>query len=66
MTAYWKAATLRFLSNRSGQDLVEYALVAGFVAVAAGAIFPASLMPNVSMIFSTLGNYFSQAALEGN
>ncbi len=66
MMAYWKAAALRFLDNRSGQDMVEYALVAGFVAVAAGAVFPATLMPDVSMIFSTLATYFSQAALQGN
>lgn len=66
MMTYWKAAALRFWGDRSGQDLVEYALIAGFVAVAAGAIFPASLMPDVSMIFSKLATYFSQAALEGN
>jgi len=29
-----------FWSDESGQDLVEYALMAGFVAVAAGAIMP--------------------------
>lgn len=45
-----------------GQDLVEYALMAAFVAVAAGAIFPSSLMPAVSGIFSTLGSYFTIAA----
>ncbi len=66
MMTYWKAAALRFLGNRSGQDLIEYALVAGFVAVAAAAIFPNTLMPNVSMIFSKLDVYFSQAAAEGN
>ncbi|HWR51530.1 MAG TPA: Flp family type IVb pilin [Bryobacteraceae bacterium] len=33
----------RFLKDERGQDLIEYALMAGFVAVAAGA-----LMPNVS------------------
>lgn len=27
--------------DRRGQDLIEYALMAGFVAVAAGAIMPA-------------------------
>ena len=29
-----------------GQDLIEYALMAGFVAVAGGAIFPTTLMLN--------------------
>jgi pilus assembly protein Flp/PilA len=66
MMPYWKAAVLRFLGGRAGQDLIEYALVAGFVAVAAAAIFPNTLMPNVSMIFSKLDIYFSQAATEGS
>jgi len=42
----------RLWTNTRAQDLLEYALIAGFVAVAAGAIFPTTLMPNVSMIFS--------------
>jgi Flp pilus assembly pilin Flp len=49
-----------------GQDLIEYALMAGFVAVAAGAIFPATLMPSVSTIFSKLGDYFALAANQGS
>jgi Flp pilus assembly pilin Flp len=52
---WFKTATL-------GQDLIEYALLAGFVAVAAGAIFPTSLMPTISGIFSQLGSYFAIAA----
>jgi Flp pilus assembly pilin Flp len=66
MMAYWKAAALRFLANRSGQDLIEYALVAGFVAVAAGAIFPTTLMPDVSIIFSKLDIYMSLSASQGS
>jgi Flp pilus assembly pilin Flp len=49
-----------------GQDLVEYALIAGFVAVAGGAIFPTTLMPGVSTIFSKLSDYFTQAASQGS
>jgi len=45
--------------------MIEYALMAGFVAVAAGAIFPATLMPGVSSIFSKLGSYFAIAAAGG-
>ncbi len=37
-----------------GQDLIEYALMAGFVAVAAGAIFPTTLAPGISTIFSKI------------
>jgi pilus assembly protein Flp/PilA len=34
---------LKIWKDQQGQDLIEYALMAGFVAVAAGAV-----MPNVS------------------
>ena len=40
---------LRVLKDTSGQDLIEYALMAGFVAVAAAAI-----MPNVAQSVSIL------------
>ena len=49
-----------------GQDLIEYALLGGFVAVAAGAIFPSSLMPAVSTVFSKLVDYFTIAANQGS
>jgi len=38
-----------FLTDETGQDLIEYALMAGFVAVTAGA-----LMPGVSSSISTI------------
>ncbi len=59
-------AVQRMWTNTRGQDLIEYALLAGFVAVAAGAIFPTTLMPNVSMIFSKLADLFTQAASQGS
>jgi len=59
-------AVFRMWTDARGQDLLEYALIAGFVAVAAGAIFPTTLMPNVSMIFSKLADLFSQAASQGS
>jgi Flp pilus assembly pilin Flp len=34
-----------------GQDLIEYALMAGFVAVAAGAIFGTNLVPKLKEVF---------------
>lgn len=40
---------LQVWKDTRGQDLIEYALMAGFVAVAAGAI-----MPNVSTSISTI------------
>lgn len=47
--------------DKRGQDLIEYALLAGFVAVAAGAIFPTTLTPNISQIFSKIGSILNQA-----
>ena len=41
-------------SDVRGQDLVEYALLTGFVAVACGAIFPTSVAPSISTIFSKI------------
>lgn len=55
----------RLGTEKLGQDLIEYALMAGFVAVAAGAIFPSTLMPAVSGIFSKIGSYFAIAAAGG-
>ena len=59
-------AAQRMWTDTRAQDLLEYALIAGFVAVAAGAIFPTTLMPNVSMIFSKLGSLFIQSASQGS
>lgn len=54
MTFFIYKAAIRVLNDLRGQDLVEYALMAGFVAVAGGAVFPASIMPGVSTIFSSI------------
>lgn len=45
----------------TGQDLVEYALLAGFVAVAAGALLP-SISASVSTIFSKMGSVLTLAS----
>jgi len=44
-----------------GQDLVEYALLAGFVAVAAGALLP-GISSSISTIFSRMGSVLTAAA----
>jgi pilus assembly protein Flp/PilA len=44
----------------SGQDLIEYALMAGFVAVAAGAIMP-GVSTNISQIFSKVSSVMAAA-----
>jgi len=55
---------LRIARDRRGQDLVEYALMAGFVAVTAGALSP-SISTSISTIFSNIASTISVAASEG-
>ena len=55
------SALLRVWKDRRGQDLIEYALMAGFVAVAAGATMP-SVAASISTIFSEISSVMSVAA----
>ncbi len=50
-----------FVRDRKGQDLIEYALMAGFVAVAAGAIMP-NVATSISTIFSGVASVLSAAS----
>jgi pilus assembly protein Flp/PilA len=45
----------------SGQDLIEYALMAGFVAVATGAIMP-GVSTSVSTIFSKVASIMTKSS----
>jgi len=47
--------------DTKGQDLIEYALMAGFVAVAAGAIMP-GVATSISTIFSKVASVLTAAA----
>jgi len=47
--------------DRRGQDLIEYALMAGFVAVAAGAIMP-GVASSINVIFSEVNSIMVLAA----
>jgi pilus assembly protein Flp/PilA len=58
----WK---LRIWKDTRGQDLIEYALMAGFVAVAAGAIMP-GVASSISTIFSKISSTMSSAATQGS
>ncbi len=49
------------VQDTKGHDLIEYALMAGFVAVAAGAIMP-NVSSNISVIFSKVGSSMSDDA----
>ena len=52
---------LRIFKDTRGQDLIEYALMAGFVAVAAGALMP-NIASSISTVFSDIGSVMSAAA----
>ena len=54
----WK---VRVWTDTRGQDLIEYALMAGFVAVAAGAVMP-GVASSISTIFSKVASVMSSAA----
>lgn len=56
---------LKVMKDTRGQDLIEYALMAGFVAVAAGAIMP-GVATSISTIFSKVGSVMSNAASQGS
>jgi pilus assembly protein Flp/PilA len=60
---------LDFLINRiriladdtEAQDMIEYALLAGFIAVAAGALLP-TISTSISTIFSKMGSVLTVAS----
>ena len=52
---------LKAWKDTRGQDLIEYALMAGFVAVAAGAIMP-GVSSSISTIFSKVTSVMANAA----
>jgi pilus assembly protein Flp/PilA len=43
------------LQDNSGQDLIEYALMAGFIALGVGAVVP-SIATSISTVFSKVGS----------
>ncbi len=56
---------MRIWKDTKGQDLIEYALMAGFVAVAAGAIMP-NVASSISTIFSAIASVMTNAANQGS
>ena len=56
MITFWK----RFWRDTQGQDLVEYALAAGMVAVAAVACMP-GLSSTVNTVFTKIGSIISSS-----
>ena len=58
-------ARLKIWQDERGQDLIEYALMAGFVAVAAGAIMP-DVATSISTIFSKISSSLTAASTNGS
>jgi Flp pilus assembly pilin Flp len=55
----------RVWNDIRGQDLIEYALMSGFVAVAAGAIMP-GVSISISKIFSSVASSLKGSASQGS
>ena len=55
----------QLVKDTKGQDLIEYALMAGFVAVAAGAVMP-GVATSISTIFSKVGSVMAIASTQGS
>ena len=53
----------RLARDERGQDMVEYVLLAGFIAVAAGALLP-GISADISIIFSKMASIVGNAALQ--
>jgi len=62
MTVLYKLAVWK---DTHAQDLIEYALMAGFVAVAAGAVMP-GVASSISTIFSKVGSVLKVASTQGS
>jgi pilus assembly protein Flp/PilA len=58
--SHWIGSLFR---DNNGQDMVEYALFAGFIAVAAGAVLP-PIADTLSQIFSKMASVTSAAAAQ--
>ena len=52
---------LNLRRDERAQDMVEYALLAGFIAVAAGALLP-GIADGISVIFSKMSSLVNEAA----
>jgi len=56
---------MKALRDTRGQDLIEYSLMAGFVAVAAGAVMP-GIASSISTIFSKVASVMDIASTQGS
>jgi Flp pilus assembly pilin Flp len=61
LTRLVEIALVKLARETRGQDLVEYVLMAGFVAVAAGAVMP-SVAGSIGTIFSEVASVMAAAS----
>lgn len=57
----WSRTFWTIWKDRRGQDLIEYAMLAGFIAVAVAAFFPQDIAPSISRIFSTVASQLNSS-----
>ncbi|MBK5294723.1 MAG: Flp family type IVb pilin [Acidobacteriia bacterium] len=55
----------RLWKQKQAQDLIEYALMAGFVAVAVSAVFPMSIAPSFGAIMNKVNSVLVAASATG-
>jgi Flp pilus assembly pilin Flp len=62
MQATWRfMVSFRIWKDQLGQDLIEYAMIAGFLAVVSGMFMP-NISQDISMIFSKIASTTTGAA----
>lgn len=57
----WLTLCTRLWNDVNGQDLIEYAMLAAFLAVAVSAFLPPTVAPAISGIFSKITALLSKA-----
>jgi len=62
MRRIWQITiSFRIWRDQHGQDLVEYAMIAGFIAVVSGMFMP-SISQDISTVFSKIASTMTKAA----
>ena len=66
MRKMWHSLTrvriwLRIWDDQLGQDLIEYAMIAGFIAVVSGMFMP-NVSEDISMVFSKIASTMTSSA----
>ncbi len=56
----------RLLEDRLGQDLIEYALLAGFITVVIGAMLPSQVIPPLKQMWTLIAAPLNWAATESS